>query len=60
MDCDRDAMMPLNLEAGDYYIIVEVDWKVNFTRDMVLNFYGKQSVLLVEDKKELNIEQLFN
>lgn len=49
MDCDREASFHVQLEPGDYYLIVEMDWKNNFTREAVLNFYGQQSVNLVED-----------
>lgn len=60
MDCDREASIHVNLEAGDYYIIVEMDWKNSFTREAVLNFYGQQSVNLIEDANPPSINQLLN
>jgi len=53
-------MMKVELDPGDYYCIIEMDWKCNFTRDLVLNFYGQQSVNLVEDSKPLDINAIFN
>lgn len=46
MDCDRDATFFVQLDPADYYIIVEMDWKCNFTREAVLNFYGQHPVAL--------------
>lgn len=60
MDSDHDASIYLELDPGDYYIIVEVDWNSDFTRRMALNFYGQHPVFLVEDKNPPNIHQLFN
>jgi hypothetical protein len=41
VDCDHDASIYLELDPGEYYVIVEVDWKCDLTREVVLNFYGK-------------------
>ena len=60
MDCDRDASIYVELDPGDYYVIVEIDWKGNFTRDIALNFYGQHPVGLTEDKNPPTIQQLFN
>ena len=29
LDCDRDGDLEVTLEAGDYYLLVEMDWKSN-------------------------------
>ena len=60
MDCDRDASIYVELEPGDYYIVVEVDWNAFFTREATLNFYGQHPVSMIEDKNPPSIEQLFN
>lgn len=60
MDSDHDASVYVELEPGDYYIIVQVDWNSDFTRTMALNFYGQHPVALVQDTKPPNIQQLFN
>ena len=49
VDCDRDGTVKVELDPGDYYILVEMDWKCNFTRDVVINFYGQHPVTFVED-----------
>ena len=55
IDCDHDATIYLELDPGQYYILVQVDWKCNFTRDMVLNFYSQHPVSLIEDKKPIKL-----
>lgn len=40
-DCDQNVSVKVELDPGDYYILIEVDWKCSFTRDIVLNFYGE-------------------
>ena len=37
-----------------------MDWKGEFTRDAVLNFYGQHSVNFIEDKNPLEMEELFH
>lgn len=32
MDCDRDGSVRVELDPGDYYLVIEMDWKCNFTR----------------------------
>ncbi len=49
LDCDRDGSVKVELDPGDYYLIIEVDWKCNFTRNLVVNFYGQHPVALFED-----------
>lgn len=48
-DCDHDATIKLELQPGDYYVFIEVDWKCNFTRNMALNFYGQHFIAFAED-----------
>ena len=60
LDCDRDGSVKVELDPGDYYLIIEMDWKCNFTRNVVVNFYGQHPVAMVEDKEELDINSLFN
>lgn len=60
VDCDHDANVYLELDPGEYYVLVEVDWKCNFTRDMVLNFYGQQPVSLIEDPEQPDSQHIFN
>ena len=60
IDCDRDGSVRVELDPGDYYLAIEVDWKSTFTRDMVVNFYGQHPVALVEDSNKLDIETLFD
>lgn len=60
MDCDRDETLQLELDPGDYYILIEIDWKSSFTRDVVIQFYGQHPVSLAEDKNPIKIQQLFN
>jgi hypothetical protein len=60
IDCDRDGSVMVELDPGDYYLIIEMDWKCNFTRDMVVNFYGQHPVSLIEDTQKLDIGSLFN
>jgi hypothetical protein len=47
IDCDHDASIYIELDPGEYYVIVEVDWKCDLTRDIVLNFYGQQPIAMV-------------
>lgn len=47
MDCDRDSTLYVQLDPAEYYVIIEIDWKCNFTRDVVINFYGQHPVNLV-------------
>ena len=51
IDCDRDGTVRVELDPGDYYLIIEMDWKCNFTRNLVVNFYGQHPVSLAEDVK---------
>ena len=37
-----------------------MDWKNNFTRKAVLNFYGQHPVAMAEDREGINIESLYN
>ena len=60
IDCDRDGTVRVELDPGDYYLAIEVDWKCSHTRDIVVNFYGQHPVALVEDKAELDIDCLFD
>ena len=60
IDCDRDGTLRVELDPGDYYLIIEMDWKCNFTRDLVVNFYGQHPVNLIEDTKPLDMASLFN
>lgn len=60
MDCDRDSSLYVQLDPAEYYVIIEIDWKSNYTRDVVINFYGQHPVNLVEDKTPPNMQQLFN
>lgn len=53
MDCDRDATVTLELDPGNYYIVIEVDWKHKYTRNMVLNFYGQHPVNMIEDTEPI-------
>jgi len=48
IDCDRDGTVKVDLDPGDYYLAIEVDWKCNYTRNMVVNFYGQHPVSLAE------------
>lgn len=47
MDSDHDASIYVELDPGDYYIIVEVDWNSDFTRTLALNFYGQNPAFLI-------------
>ena len=47
VDCDRDGTVQVELDPGDYYLLVEMDWKCNFTREIVVNFYGQHPVCFV-------------
>jgi hypothetical protein len=60
MDCDRDGTIRVELDPGDYYLLVEMDWKCNFSRNIVVNFYGQHPVAMVEDTSQLDIPSLFN
>jgi hypothetical protein len=60
MDCDRDGTLRVELDPGDYYLLVEMDWKCNFSRKVVVNFYGQHPVALTEDTAPLDIPSLFN
>jgi hypothetical protein len=60
IDCDRDGSVRVELDPGDYYLLVEMDWKCNFSRSVVLNYYGQHPVGLVEDTESLDIPALFN
>jgi hypothetical protein len=60
IDCDRDGTVRVELDPGDYYLAIEVDWKSTFTRDLVVNFYGQHPVGLMEDSARLDIDSVFN
>jgi len=60
IDCDRDGTLKVELDPGDYYLIIEMDWKCSFTRELVVNFYGQHPVTLIEDKSSLDMNSLFN
>ena len=49
IDSDRDGTVKVELDPGDYYLIVEMDWKCNFSRSVAVNFYGQHPVALVVD-----------
>lgn len=46
IDCDRDGTVRVELDPGDYYLAVEVDWKSSHSRSLVVNFYGQHPVAL--------------
>ena len=50
IDCDRDGTVKVELDPGDYYLAIEVDWKSSHSRDLVANYYGQHPVSLVEDR----------
>ncbi len=37
-----------------------MDWKCNFTRDAVINFYGQHFVSMMEDTDVMTPKELFN
>ena len=60
MDCDRDASIKVELDPGDYYLLIQMDWKCSFSRKLVVNFYGQHPVSMVEDKEIFDMNSLFN
>lgn len=60
IDCDRDGTVRVELDPGDYYLVIEVDWKCSYTRNIVVNFYGQHPVNFSEDATPLDINNLFN
>ena len=49
IDCDRDGTVRVELDPGEYYLAIEIDWKCGYTRDIVVNYYGQHPVNLVVD-----------
>jgi hypothetical protein len=60
IDCDRDGTIKVELDPGDYYLIIEMDWKSAFSRDLTISYYGQHPVNFIEDHDNLEIEHLFN
>lgn len=60
IDCDRDGTVRVELDPGDYYLVIEIDWKCSYTRDIVVNFYGQHPVNFVEDPATLDMNSIFN
>lgn len=60
IDCDRDGTVRVELDPGEYYLVIEVDWKCSFSRSLVVNYYGQHPVNLVEDATKLEMSSLFN
>ena len=59
LDCDRDGDVEVTLEAGEYYLLVEMDWKANLSREVVVNYYGDQFVKFEEAPGKVDLNSLF-
>jgi hypothetical protein len=51
MDCDYCTRLSIDLHPGLYYLLVEIDWIYNLTRDVTINVYSANTVNMVEDLK---------
>lgn len=60
IDCDRDGTVRVELDPGEYYLAIEVDWKCSFSRHLVVNYYGQHPVNLTQDSAQLEMNALFN
>lgn len=60
LDCDKDATLKVELDPGDYFLLLEIGWNCGHTRNVVVNFYGQHPLGLVEDKEEFDPSALFD
>lgn len=54
MDCDYYTTIPIEINPGIYYLLIEMDWNCGFTREVVINMYADNPVNMVEDSNVPN------
>jgi hypothetical protein len=47
MDCDYSTTLKIDLNPGLYYLLIELDWINNYTRDVIINIYANNTINMI-------------